>query len=863
MASWSPQRALSHRQGWRKTALVNTVLVTILTSTLAILVAVIAANSGSLTKNLFFYQGSCQTSTQINVALHLAINTIAMGIVASSNFFMQVLNAPSRAEVDAAHRNRKMVDIGVQSAKNMWHVSRFKLVSALIFGLSSLPIHLLFNSVVFQSDFLGGNWQTTFAAEPFVDNNTTYSLPGAYLAPSGFWPQYPPEYRDSSFRPGYYGFGERINITQYTNASSPIVSGIARAAGSASNWKRLDPLTCRRQYIACEPRRTYGDVVMVISAGNNTLHKNGWTLEDVVDTSVFNITSAPFWGDLGLLPPANQPNTLWYSALCSTTQDPMRTTGICRTSCGTSIGGEEDFNNQCPVPPRGSEPLDASLCQNSFVRNTSVFSNDKNWTIVNEYPRFYGANDSLALALNNTPFQRDATLKLQHRDGFRVDEFGQWEVEYCLAESVSDRCKVGASGILLLVVTICAALKTVQCLVVLWRLGEDPLVTPGDAIESFLVRPDQATKDVCTLSSHRFSAYWRAQEGVTESEGSWPVPGPRNWRRPSDKLLVSVRPGTWMRVYGLFGVSLAVAVWFFATAVTQLGEKYRVDGERSPFRMTGLDHSYENGLLDATWMPKDQLIPSILLSNTPQVVLSLNYFVYNALWTRMHSELEWNAFALSYRPLRVTSPKGQQTSTYRLQLPYLYSVPLVVGSILLHWLVANAIYLVMIEGDYLTENESGVYINVGYSTGPMLAGIIVCSAMAAVPLLFGIYHKLKGSMTVMGNNSLVISASCHPASSAPDDKLTKLLSPGYISESSAESLALMANAETRTGIGYKEDAGLHGRIALSQGRLKWGEVGSGETLAEEGLARTVKIGHLGFAGEDEHVSTPEQGKMYQ
>lgn len=115
-------------------------------------------------------------------------------------------------------------------------------------------------------------------------------------------------------------------------------------------------------------------------------------------------------------------------------------------------------------------------------------------------------------------------------------------------------------------------------------------------------------------------------------------------------------------------------------------------------RYSGLDHTYENGLFDANWVPKGQLLPSILISNAPQLILSINYFMYNAIWTRLHSELEWNAFAISYRPLRVTSPKGEQLSTYRLQLPYLYSIPLIIGSIVLHWLVSNAIYVLVIEG---------------------------------------------------------------------------------------------------------------------------------------------------------------------
>ena len=113
---------------------------------------------------------------------------------------------------------------------------------------------------------------------------------------------------------------------------------------------------------------------------------------------------------------------------------------------------------------------------------------------------------------------------------------------------------------------------------------------------------------------------------------------------------------------------------------------------------SGLDHTYENGLLRSDWLPKGRFLSSLLLANTPQVILSSCYFLYNSIWTHLHAELEWNAFGTRYQPLRVSSPHGQQRSTYRLQLPYAYSIPLIAGSIVLHWLVSNAFYLLVIEG---------------------------------------------------------------------------------------------------------------------------------------------------------------------
>lgn len=98
---------------------------------------------------------------------------------------------------------------------------------------------------------------------------------------------------------------------------------------------------------------------------------------------------------------------------------------------------------------------------------------------------------------------------------------------------------------------------------------------------------------------------------------------------------------------------------------------------------------------------------SLIMVNTPQLLLSLCYFSYNALVTRIHIEQEWNSYSLSYKPLRVSYPAGEQTSTYRLELPYKYSLLLLGANILLHWLLSSAVYLFINEGGkYNFHNEA-------------------------------------------------------------------------------------------------------------------------------------------------------------
>lgn len=121
-----------------------------------------------------------------------------------------------------------------------------------------------------------------------------------------------------------------------------------------------------------------------------------------------------------------------------------------------------------------------------------------------------------------------------------------------------------------------------------------------------------------------------------------------------------------------------------------------------------LSHSATNSILMAQSAAPDRLFTFVVIANLPQLLLSLSYFVYNSLYTRLCTEKEWNAYGTDYRPLRVTQPQGQQRSTYRLQLPYRYSVPLIVVSIFLHWLVSNALYVFVLEGGEFPFYSPGV-----------------------------------------------------------------------------------------------------------------------------------------------------------
>lgn len=73
-------------------------------------------------------------------------------------------------------------------------------------------------------------------------------------------------------------------------------------------------------------------------------------------------------------------------------------------------------------------------------------------------------------------------------------------ISYCLSEVKPERCQLRCSITILWIVVAFNLVKALSMLWILFRLRDNPLVTLGDAISSFLQQPDQTTKGFCLLS---------------------------------------------------------------------------------------------------------------------------------------------------------------------------------------------------------------------------------------------------------------------------------------------------------------------------------------------------------------------------
>jgi hypothetical protein len=225
--------------GWGRAARVNTsVLIGFTVFLFACLVAS-ASHAGSLTKAKIFYGGTCEggTASRMNIALHLLVNIISTGIFDSSSFFMQVLNSPSRSEVDKAHSNGSYLGIGVPSVRNAFLVSRFKTVCWAVLLVSSVPLHLLFNSMIFQTDFNGSDYQLVVANTEFL-NGAPYYVPGASLVPaSAVSYDYDENFFDDEEYPAF-------NDSCYENPYSATQRNIANISKIGNSWGKISISDC-------------------------------------------------------------------------------------------------------------------------------------------------------------------------------------------------------------------------------------------------------------------------------------------------------------------------------------------------------------------------------------------------------------------------------------------------------------------------------------------------------------------------------------------------------------------------------------------------------------------------------------------
>ena len=353
---------------------------------------------------------------------------------------------------------------------------------------------------------------------------------------------------------------------------------------------------------------------------------------------------------------------------------------------------------------------------------------------------------------------------------------GQWlvgelTIAYCLSERLAGRCELQFSVVIMAVVVACNAIKIMAVLAMLLGIKSTSLVTLGDAMSSFLQKPDKHTDGMCMAS-----------KSTTHGRG-WDVSSPaRHWRARRHFWLAAVSKSSWIVCNFLCIAGIAAGTWLLCHGLGSItagsGPSYI-----SLIRTLGFGATSPKNVVSGSGVNSLGLISSTLLANTPQLLLSLLYFTYNAIFTCEVVGQEWNEYGYRRKPLRVSQPQGQQRSTYWLGLPYRYGVPLMAMSVLLHWLYSRSIYLINITyQDYLGQTDAeqrllaeNHYSDIGdditqcgWSPLAVLLSVIFSGLTVLIGIAFGFRHYRPG-IPLAGSNSAAISAACHPDPAEPSD----------------------------------------------------------------------------------------------
>ena len=89
------------------------------------------------------HYGASDEISKLNTAYHILINILSTGLLTSSSFCMQLLCAPRREDIDAAHTRGDYVDIGIMSFRNLKFIARRRSILVLILLVTTAPLHLL------------------------------------------------------------------------------------------------------------------------------------------------------------------------------------------------------------------------------------------------------------------------------------------------------------------------------------------------------------------------------------------------------------------------------------------------------------------------------------------------------------------------------------------------------------------------------------------------------------------------------------------------------------------------------------------------------------------------------------------------
>ncbi|KAJ5251753.1 hypothetical protein N7489_002163 [Penicillium chrysogenum] len=764
-----------------------------------------SGNSGQMFDFASLYMGKCSTSKYWTTGLHLLINILSTALLGASNYCMQCLAAPSREQVDEAHSQKTWVRIGVPNIMDLlrYQTGRRRLLGSILL-ITSLPIHLIYNSAVYFS--IGPTEYSIVAAQDKLiqEHGNSTEFEQCFTENVGMdLPSFNAAIRDGRFntlskqecidifaQDYASGYGTVVLVTKDPMPQNESVALVGtgnrhsfEGGFSQFSWLCDEEYPCTKS-IAEEDTQDWS--VDALTWSRPTIH-----LSVPIPGGIYESGG---WLDVGHY---GVPDTEDYNHL-DDILDKHHTLKELQAALGNSSG----------------------WVNNSFPGSVTVRNGEPDCT----YPRDYGKRTARS-----------------------------YSIDHCMTLPVEETCQLFFSPLICLVVIGCNLVKLICALLAARENRKDIFLTTGDAIASFLAKPDPATEGVCLLSGSlvkKRTQGWRKYKGrerksldllETKQESPLRLPSRKRWFQAASV-------SRWVYTVLLFVCMLVPSV-----IVLRLGIlNYNKASKSKSIWDSGLGEASSGTTLAGLSISATStgIFSMILMANIPQILVSLAYFFYNGLLTCMLGAVEYDNYATKRKPLRVSWPRGAQRSTYYLTLPYRYSIPLLIVSAVLHWLVSQSFFFVQVipfdRHGVPQERYPEVLVTCGYSPVAIIFGIIVGGLLPVVAVLMGL-RRFRSHMPLAGQCSAAISAACHPMTTAVDHALKPVQwgeVPGSVLSHSGFSNTITTDIEcdARSSVGSDEQ-----RLPLAR-------------ELDRNDSRAVGFLHCTFTSED--VSEPSTSHLY-
>lgn len=359
-----------------------------------------------------------------------------------------------------------------------------------------------------------------------------------------------------------------------------------------------------------------------------------------------------------------------------------------------------------------------------------------------------------------------------------------WPVSSCVSQTVPDSCSVNFHLGIAIVVILANFGKTICIAAVCLFLVDQPMLTIGDAVASFMHRPDPTTAGSSlydrTEIRNRWESSLRSQNCVPSKayrpkrQRRWRAVGWKSWL---SFLLLYVptqrSPTEFTDQFSSLFVCLIVVGVLLKIGIGAMGNQ-GTSSFHSIFAL-GFGTATAEMIINDWSVPvtgSTALLQNVLVANTPQLLLSGVYLTLNNVLTRIQLAVEWASYSLERKGLRVSHDRaGSQRATYFLQLPYRLGVPLMIISSTMHWLVSQSIFLVSIETydvNGLPKKDEEHITTCGYSPLAIICLLIVSGLMVLFAFVQGGMVLRSNGIPLVGSNSVGIAAACHPPKEGGD-----------------------------------------------------------------------------------------------